>query len=123
MEDSFSDLAELEGNLSIYLTILVGTWTMGAMMEEMVFRGYLINRLQDLFLKGERRAAIPVIFSALLFGFAHAVFTPIFVILTFLQGVLLGSLYIYCRKNLWFSIIAHGTGITARIPLALFGMY
>lgn len=113
----------LEGNLPKYLALLVGTWILAALMEEMVFRGYILNRLLGLLGESKKGIGIALVLSATIFAYAHGTLETLFLSLTFLQGLLLGIVYLCARKNLWFSIIAHGTGITANITLALFGVF
>jgi len=44
-----SDLRPLVGNSKMLLVALVLTWTLAAFGEELVYRGYLMNRVADLF--------------------------------------------------------------------------
>ena len=115
-------LYSLEGNLPVYLMLLFGTWLLAALMEEMVFRGYILNRFADLFGRGRWGWGVSFILSALIFSWAHGVYDLWFLLMTFLHGLLMGSLYLLGCRNLWFSIIAHGTGITVNLTLAFFGV-
>lgn len=117
-----SGLYPLEGNFPAFLMLLVGTWLLAALMEEMVYRGYILNRLVDLFGRGRWGWGVSFVLSALIFSWAHGVYDLWFLLMTFLHGLLLGSLYLLGHRNLWFSIIAHGTGITVNLTLAFFGV-
>lgn len=116
-------LYRLENNLPEYLFLLVGTWVLAAFGEELVFRGYVLNRWLDLLGNKFPGKGIALVISAILFALGHAYADPLALALTFLHGLLLGSLYLVAGKNLWFSIIAHGTGITATLTLAFFGVF
>ena len=62
----------LTGNLKLTLIFLALTWTLAAFSEEMVYRGYLMNRVADL-LNRTRRAWIVSLFAVHIgFGLAHA---------------------------------------------------
>lgn len=115
-------LYSLEGDLPTYLMLLFGTWPLGAVMEEMVYRGYFLNRLADLLGRGNWGWGISLVLSALIFSWTHGVYSFWFLSMTFLHGLFLGGLYFLGRKNLWSPIIAHGTGITVNITLAFFGV-
>ncbi len=115
-------LYPLEGNLSVFLMLLAGTWLLGAVMEEMVYRGYLLNRLVDLLGRDRWGWGTSFALSALIFSWAHGVYDFWFLFMTFLHGLLMAGLYLMGRRNLWFSILAHGTGITVNITLAFFGV-
>ena len=62
----------LRGNLPMLLISLAGVYFVSSFGEEVVYRGFLITRLQELF-GGNRRLPIigAVIVSSVIFGFAH----------------------------------------------------
>jgi membrane protease YdiL (CAAX protease family) len=47
-----SQFTEVEGNLTLLLTMLALSWTLAAIVEELAFRGYLLTRLTELFSGG-----------------------------------------------------------------------
>lgn len=117
-----SGLCSLESNLPLFLALLASTWPLGAVMEELVYRGYVLNRLTDLFGRSKRGWGISIMLSALMFSLAHGVYSPWLILAISLQGLLLGGLYLIGRRNLWLPIIAHGAGITINITLAFLGI-
>jgi membrane protease YdiL (CAAX protease family) len=75
-----------------------------ALIEEIMFRGYLLNNLMQSMNKW-----IALLITAILFTLAHTDnpgVTILPVLNVFVAGVLLGINYIY-TKNLWFSIFFH----------------
>ncbi len=75
-----------------------------ALVEEIIFRGYLLSNLLSSFNKW-----VALAISALLFGLVHAVNPGISVLAVaniFIAGFFLGLNYIYTR-NLWFGIFFH----------------
>ena len=118
-----SDFRDLPGNLSLALIGFVLVWTLGAFGEELVWRGYLMNRVADLG-RGTRRAwACSLILVNIVFGFAHGYQGMTGVIDEGLMGVLLGILYFLTGCNLSVPIIAHGVQDTIDLLLIFFRKY
>ena len=93
-QPDLSDFRSLHGNLKLLLVFLALTWTLAAFGEELVWRGYLMNRAADL---GKRtRAAWVVSLLAVnaVFGFAHAYQGITGILDESLMGFLLGLLYL-----------------------------
>lgn len=113
----------LHGNLKWTLIALAGTWTLGAFGEEMVYRGYLMNRAADL-LNRTRTAWIVSLFAVHIgFGLAHAYQGITGIIDEGLMGLLLGVVYLRTRRNLAVPIIAHGVADSVDFILIFFGKY
>lgn len=75
-----------------------------AFVEEILFRGYLLNNLMQ---SMNRWVALPI--TALLFTLAHSGNTGVNILPilnVFVAGIFLGLYYIYA-KNLWFCILFH----------------
>ena len=66
-----SDFTDLVGNLKLTLLFLVLVWTLGALGEELVYRGYLMNRLAGLFRGTRTRWVVGLIVMSITFGCAH----------------------------------------------------
>jgi membrane protease YdiL (CAAX protease family) len=103
-----SQFAGLKGNLPALIVYMAVSWTEAAFIEEMFFRGYLLNRFIDL--AGQERfgIALALLGNAAIFGFAHAYQGLTGVLDTALAGLVLGLLYFLARKNLWLPILTHG---------------
>jgi len=98
----------LRGNWAALLIGLITVWTLAAFGEEMVFRGYLLNRLTALFGGKAPRWGAAVIVSSLIFGAGHAYQGSAGMILTALIGGLYASVYLLTGRNLWAPILIHG---------------
>lgn len=117
--------AGIQGNVPMYIMWLVIGWLVGGFTEELVFRGFLINRVES-FLKNEapviRTTAISllaIIVPALLFGFAHYWNRGLYGALQIIPvGIGFGLFYLLYGRRLLPLMIAHATvdtlGITAR---------
>jgi len=113
----------LTGNLKLTLTFLALTWTLGAFGEEMVYRGYLMNRAADLLNCTRLAWTVSLIAVNVGFGLAHAYQGMTGVIDEGLMGVLLGFIYLRTGRNLSVPIIAHGIQDSIDFALIFVGKY
>jgi membrane protease YdiL (CAAX protease family) len=103
-----SQFTGLKGNLPALLVFVVISWTEAAFIEELFFRGYLLNRLMDVAGEGRYGITIALLGNTIIFGFAHAYQGLTGVLDTALAGLVLGLLYFLARRNLWLPILTHG---------------
>jgi CAAX protease family protein len=103
-----SRFADLPGNLKVLLRWLALVWTIVAFGEEMVFRGYFMNRITDLAGKTRTGWVLALLGSSAIFGLAHGYQGVAGIISTAEVGLLLGLLYLFSKRNLWANIVCHG---------------
>jgi uncharacterized protein len=103
-----SVLAQLRGSATLLVVVLVLTWTLAAFGEEMVWRGYVLNRIGDWIALPKLRWPVAVAVSSAVFGLAHFDQGWTGVIENALDGALLAGLYFASGRNLFLPIIAHG---------------
>ena len=113
----------LRGNLLALLAFLAASWTVAAFIEEMFFRGYLLNRFMDVTNKERLGVALGLIGNALVFGIAHAYQGITGVVDTLLAGLVLSTLYLLTRRNLWLPILTHGVIDTVGFLLIYAGLF
>ena len=112
----------LTGNLPFLLLYVVLAWTTIAFGEEMMYRAFLMDRLGSVFQNSKLRWPLALLGSSLIFGCVHLVEGPLGVINTFAMGLLLGAVYLRSGRNLWVTIIAHGSLNTLRFVLLFVGV-
>jgi membrane protease YdiL (CAAX protease family) len=100
--------AEVRGNLAALAGVLAISWSTAAFGEEILFRGFLLHRLSAAFGGGRAARIAAVALQAALFGLAHFYQGPSGMILVFLVGLVMGTLFIASGRNLWVVILAHG---------------
>jgi membrane protease YdiL (CAAX protease family) len=111
--DTSARFGDLAGNLPATLWWITIAWLIGGFAEEMIFRGFLLNRLEALLARGTRGSVMAVLLQAILFGSLHAYNRGLFGLLVLgAVGVALGTFYLLFRRNLWPLILAHGLGNT-----------
>jgi hypothetical protein len=118
-----SDLRPMVGNLGLVLALLVPMWLLAAFGEEMVFRGYLMNRLAGM--GGRTRGAwgLSLVVVSVAFGTGHDYQGITGMIQESLAGLMLGSLYLAAGRNLTVPIVAHGISNTVAFALIYLGRY
>jgi len=113
----------LTGNLKYTLIFIGLAWTLAAFGEEMVYRGYLMNRVADLMNRGRGAWIVSLIVVHVAFGLAHAYQGITGILDEGLSGLLLGIIYLRTGRNLAVPIIAHGIEDTVDFLLIFFGKY
>ncbi|MFT4736525.1 MAG: membrane protease YdiL (CAAX protease family) [Paraglaciecola sp.] len=99
--------SQLEGNTSfLFVSIIIG-WTIGAFMEEIIFRGFFLSRLMIL-MPGNTGVFAGIAVTSLLFGYLHDYQGITGQILTGVIGVFLGGIYVMNQGRLWLNVLVHG---------------
>jgi membrane protease YdiL (CAAX protease family) len=100
----------IAGNLGGAIALALLLPLTASIPEEVIYRGFLIGRLSDLFGHGRRGATLAVLVQALLFCSAHFAWGLGGMILTLMMGLIWGTAYLLCGRNLWVVIFAHSAG-------------
>jgi membrane protease YdiL (CAAX protease family) len=116
-----SSFSAVQGNFKFALLMIGLLWILAAFGEELVYRGYMMNRVADL--GGGTRISwiVSLVLISALFGFSHYQQGLTGVVEEGSDGLILGLLYLGCRKNLAVPIMAHGVCDTIDIVLLFFG--
>ena len=115
--------APLAGNLHFLLISLAVAWTLAACGEEFVYRGYLLTRIARALGDGSRAWLGALALTSVLFGLGHGYQGLSGMISAGLGGFVFGVLYLATGRNLWVSVIAHGTTDTVGFLLLYLGKY
>jgi membrane protease YdiL (CAAX protease family) len=109
-EPDLSRYDSITGNLSAAITMALVLPLTASIPEELIYRGFLLGRLSDVFGTNMRGASIAVLVQALAFGSVHFMWGVGGVIVTVIMGIVWGTAYLLCGRNLWIVILAHSTG-------------
>ena len=117
-----------EGNLFDRILALLGwiilTWTLAAFGEELVYRGYIQNRLVDLTGDNRNGWIIAILITSIFFGINHAYQGIVGVITTSLIAIIYSVTYLKFERNLYAAILLHGMYDTlAFLALFFFGEF
>lgn len=115
------EIFSMKGNVSKLIIGLTLSWTTAAFLEEIVFRGYLINRFIDLIGETLLTKLIIVVLTGIAFGFVHSYQGLNGAISAGFIGVFQATVYFINNKKLTIPIIAHGTYDTIGFTLLFIG--
>jgi hypothetical protein len=118
-----SDFADMVGNLKLFLIYVVLVWVLGALGEEIVYRGYLMNRVAGVFCETKTAWVLSLIVVSIVFGCGHIDQGATGMIENVWNGLLLGALYLACGRNLAVPVIAHAFTDTLDFVLIYLGKY
>ena len=104
----YSRFRNLIGDPERLFTALFIVWVTAAFFEEMVFRGFLLDRLVVLLGPGRGRLALACVLGAALFGLLHAYQGPFGILMTATIGLVFSVAYFVLGRKLWALIVAHG---------------
>lgn len=106
---NLSRFDHLRGNLAnLIINVIIHAFITAGFIEEFLWRGYLINRLVDLF--GKKTILfwiISLVCSSIIFGLGHANQGLMGIVKISLIGLVLGTAFLAVRRNLWPLVIAH----------------
>jgi membrane protease YdiL (CAAX protease family) len=118
-----SDLGDVRGDWKLLLLFVALSWTLAAFGEEMVSRGYLMNRVAGLFRDPKLAWTVSLITVSFVFGLSHIDQGMTGQIENMINGLLLGLIFLATGCNLWAPIIAHGVTDTTDVLLLYLGKY
>jgi membrane protease YdiL (CAAX protease family) len=111
----------LAGNLPRAAIGLLFVWVIAAFGEELVWRGYVFNRIAGLVVRWRAPYSIALGITSLLFGLAHFHQGPPGVVIEGVGGMILGAAYLGCDRNLAVPIAVHGVVDTIDVVLGYLG--
>jgi CAAX protease family protein len=118
-----SDFLVVVGNLKLLLILIALSWIVAGLGEEMVWRGYLLNRAADLFGRRMLGWGGSIILVSVAFGLAHSYQDITGIVEALIAGILSCVLYLATGRSLIVPIIAHGFADTVDFLIIYSGHY
>lgn len=116
----FSILDSVKGNWKALLQWLLMVWILVALLEEGVYRGFLMSEIKGIAGTGIAAVIFNVIFTSIVFGLSHGYQGRSGMLSTGLVGILLAVIFAVNDYNLWLPILTHGFIDTVGISLIAF---
>jgi membrane protease YdiL (CAAX protease family) len=98
----------VKGNWKVFLQWMLMVWILVAVIEEGIYRGYLMTEIKNLVGVGSIALFINLFYSSIVFGLSHGYQGPSGMLSTGIVGVILGGIFILSDFNLWLVIFTHG---------------
>lgn len=99
------------------------SWTLGALLEEVAFRGWILTRFAEIGRFSGGSWVGGALASSALFGVVHAYQGVSGMIGTGLTAFVFASVYLATGRNLWTAIATHGVLDTTAFVMMYFGVY
>lgn len=115
-------LGPIEGNLDVVLQLMSLIWLSAAICEEIVYRGFLQQRLERLFRRSAIGDVAAIGLTSAVFAANHAVQGTSGMIQTFIVSCVLGAIFIRSHHNLLLTILIHGVWDTFSVAVMYFGL-
>jgi membrane protease YdiL (CAAX protease family) len=108
-EDQEISIVSGESKTLSLILVLIIVWINAAFFEELIFRGFLLQKVADSIGTGAVAGVAGAALSSLIFGAMHYFSQGMYgVIITGLTGFLIGIMFLLTRKNLAAVVITHG---------------
>ena len=106
----------IRGNVAMAALFAIALPLLAAIPEEIVYRGFLIDRFTTAFGGSNGAIWLAALAQAFIFGLIHFQWGVGGILATTIMGLVWGMAFILCGRNLWIVIIAHSA---AHIALVL----
>lgn len=116
-----SVLDNVKGNWKAFLQWMLVVWIFAALLEEGIYRGFLMTEIAGLIGLGTASLWLSVIFTSVVFGLSHGYQRRCGMLSTGIVGALLAAIFIWSGFNLWLAIFTHGFIDTIGIGLMAIG--
>lgn len=110
-----------KGDLRQLLTWLFISWTIAAIFEELLFRGYLINRFMDFIGSSIPAKIFIIIITGTAFGFLHSYQGIHGIISAGIVGIFQAIIFLIFKRKLFIPIVIHGTFDSISLILLFLG--
>ncbi len=99
----------LRGDLGLFVFAALGSMFTGGFIEEVVYRGLMVDRLTTIFGGGRRGQLLGALACGIPFGLIHFEWGLGGIFVTAVMGTTLGLMFLVTRRNLWPLVAAHAS--------------
>ena len=112
-----SSINDIRGNFLGFIILMVIVWVFAAFGEEILFRGYYMKALAELFGNNNKAWVFSAFITSLYFGISHAYQGITGVVSVFLWSFVISLIFNKNRNNLLLLVLIHGIEDTIGITL------
>ncbi len=112
-----SSINDIRGNLLGFIILMAIVWVFAAFGEEILFRGYYMKALAELFGNNNKAWIFSAFITSLYFGISHAYQGITGAVSVFLWSFIISLIFNKNRNNLLLLVLIHGIGDTIGITL------
>ncbi|WP_436516917.1 CPBP family intramembrane glutamic endopeptidase [Ekhidna sp. To15] len=112
----------LVGNPQLLMRYLLIGWVIGGICEELIFRGFFLERITH-YISGGLGTVIAIILTSTLFGYLHSYQGISGQLTTGIIGAILGTIYFLSGRRVLLTILTHGMINTICFSLIYFDMF
>jgi membrane protease YdiL (CAAX protease family) len=116
----YTVFSKARGDWRQLVLLLLVSWFLAAILEETIFRGFLINEISGWFNDNLLGIILSILIGSVIFGLAHTYQGKSGVYSTGIVGALLAVIFVVGGFNLWLVIITHGLIDTIGLTLMYF---
>lgn len=114
----YNDLRE-KGTV-YYIFILILSWIVGGFYESIVFHAFTFFELEKM-INGKYKTVVSFIITSLIFGVYHYQLGAVGMINAFVVGAFYLGIFLFYKRNLWYTIFCHAAYNTIAITLLHLG--
>lgn len=115
-----SSINDIRGNLLAFIILMGIVWIFAAFGEEILFRGYYMKALAELFGNNNKAWILSAIITSFYFGISHAYQGITGIVSVFLWSFVISMIFNKNRNNLLLLVLIHGIYDTIGITLIYF---
>lgn len=116
--DLYNDLRN--NGTTYYVIIVILGWVVGGLYESIVFHGFMFTQLENI-ISGKYKTHISFIITSFLFGIYHYQLGTADMINALIIGIGYLGMFLFFKRNLWYTIICHGASNTIAMTLLYLG--
>lgn len=116
--DLYNDLRN--NGTTYYISMVILGWVVGGFYESIVFHGFMFTQLEHVVTE-KYKTPISFIITSLLFGIYHYQLGTADMINALIIGAGYLGLFLFYKRNLWYTIICHGAYNTIAMTLLYLG--
>lgn len=123
---SHQDISQFEGirqSLGLIIFMIALSWLLAGFGEEMIYRGYLLTRVSEIFGGGRTATIIGLVFSSFIFALAHKYQGISGILDSGFMGIYYGLIYLRSGKRLYVSVFTHGVNNTLGFIFLYLGFF